>query len=65
MEGRAKPVRALLTPLPATLSSTKRAIEQFKELELHTHFIAFFISDRRTEQHCTTKCPFPINYCTI
>eukprot|EP00983_Pelagomonas_calceolata_P086619 1156793-Pelagomonas_calceolata.AAC.8 len=50
MEGRGKPVQALLTPFPATLSSTERAIEKFEELELYMHFIAFFISDRRTEQ---------------
>eukprot|EP00983_Pelagomonas_calceolata_P100387 1158561-Pelagomonas_calceolata.AAC.9 len=52
MEGRGKPVRALLTPFPATLSSTKRAIKQFEELKLYTHFIAFSVSDRRTEQYC-------------
>eukprot|EP00983_Pelagomonas_calceolata_P114434 1160093-Pelagomonas_calceolata.AAC.13 len=49
MEGRRTPVWALLTPLPATLFSAKRAIEQFDEFELYMHFIAFIISDRRTE----------------
>eukprot|EP00983_Pelagomonas_calceolata_P129923 1161646-Pelagomonas_calceolata.AAC.6 len=41
MEGQGKPVRALLTPLPATHSSTKRAIKQFDELELYTHLSHF------------------------
>eukprot|EP00983_Pelagomonas_calceolata_P125951 1161258-Pelagomonas_calceolata.AAC.4 len=41
MEGRGKPVQALLTSLLITILSTKCAIEQFHKLELCMHFIAF------------------------
>eukprot|EP00983_Pelagomonas_calceolata_P058648 1145581-Pelagomonas_calceolata.AAC.6 len=56
MEGRGKPVRALLTPLLATLSSIKCAIEQFNKLEL-ARIVSHF-SSQTVAQNNTTSCIF-------